>query len=222
MLYEFCPNCKRNCITLCTESGRRGIRPWSCHDCYYYAPKTLIAWYLLSSSAASRLPGKKERAVSRLGLQPKQWLSQGLGRESEGLAFTAWKGPALTRLVHTRCCVVWDALLLSSTCRPLGSHVLGVLQTTSHCWELKKKKKKKGTWEQVAWRRKFSASIQFSTAEAATRRLTAGLPPAPLNPFYTNFNPLCKRKSWGVPRKKLPQPCTSLQDGIYFRYWRSC
>ena len=143
MLYEFCPNCKRNCITLCTESGRRGMRPWSCHDCYYYAPKTLIAWYLLSSSAASRLPGKKERAVSRLGLQPKQWLSQGLGRESEGLAFTAWKGPALTRLVHTRCCVVWDALLLSSTCRPLGSHVLGVLQTTSHCWELKKKKKKK-------------------------------------------------------------------------------
>ena len=60
---------------------------------------------------------------------------------------------------------------------------------------IKKKKKKKGTWEQVAWRRKFSASIQFSTAEAATRRLTAGLPPAPLNPFYTNFNPLCKRKS---------------------------
>lgn len=129
---------------LSTAPGRRGMRPWSCHGCYYCAPKALISWYLLSSSAASRLPGKRERAVSRLGLQPKQWLSQGLGRESEGLAFTAWKGPALTRLVHTRCCVVWGALLLSSTCRPRGSHVLGVLQTTPRCWEFKKKKKHLG------------------------------------------------------------------------------
>ena len=121
------------------------MRPWSCHGCYYCAPKALISWYLLSSSAASRLPGKRERAVSRLGLQPKQWLSQGLGRESEGLAFTAWKGPALTRLVHTRCCVVWGALLLSSTCQPRGSHVLGYKPHLA-AGNLKKKKAPGSTW----------------------------------------------------------------------------
>ena len=35
------------------------MRPWGRFDCCYYAPKALILWYLLSSSAASRLPGKK-------------------------------------------------------------------------------------------------------------------------------------------------------------------
>ena len=162
MLCEFCPHWRKIIYTLSTGPGRRSIRSWSRHACYYYVPKAIISWYLCGSSVASRIPGDRE-VVYLLELQPKQCLSRGLGKESEGPASRAWKGPSLTCLAHTRCFTVPFALLISSTCLPLGSHVLGVytFQTTSHCWEFKVIQR--CTWVHPVLRMKLSNSILFQS-----------------------------------------------------------
>lgn len=116
------------------------------------------------------------------------------------------EGAGLARLAHTHTLHGAAAQLLSFTCLPLGSHAPGVytLQTTPRCQD--SKIPRRCAWVPSALGRKVSSPTQFSEAEAATRRWTAGFDPAPSHPFHEDFNLLCDGKSQGTPGRSCPKP----------------